>query len=403
MKQYINQCSVYILLWGIYYLQGTLYPTGGVISQGVLAFIMLMSIYYFVRVNIAYKLPSFLKVLNLFLAIMTIYGVVFMFDPTPIVFDNILSQKVNKLEYLKTLYMSLLPIYAMFYFVKKNILTESFIRIFTLFWLFIKIVGYIRYEQELQLLLLENGYADDVEITNNIAYEFVYLFPLLFLWGRKPLFQYMFTAVIFAFILSGMKRGAIIIGAVCLIWFLYMSIINSRGRQRSVIVFSTIILLAVGAYYVMDLYEASPYFQYRVKETLEGHSSGRDVIYSSLWQHYVDDMSLQHFLLGNGVFYTVNIAGNFAHNDWLELLINQGLLGVVIYVAYFITLLRSVYLSRKNNMTYGILSMIFVIMLASSIFSMSYSSLGLPIAVGLGYCLSKPLTQSAYEKNNLSY
>lgn len=388
MKPYLNNCTFYILLWGIYYLQGTLYPSGSIISQGVLALIMLISLYYCFKVNITYKLPIFMRVLNVFLVVLSVYGMLFMLSPTQVYFENIISTPATKHEYLKTIYMSLLPIYVMYHYGRRGVLTTSYICRFTILWLFIVIVQFIRLQNDAMAAASEMGITEDIEIVNNIAYDFLHLFPLIFLWRAKPFVQYLLTAVIFAFILVGMKRGVIVIGAVCLMWFLYSIWRTSKGRQRYAVAFLTIVLLSLGIGYISDLYSTSPLFQQRIEQTLEGSTSNRDTIYGSLWQYFKDDLSLTHFLLGNGAFFTVTVAGNFAHNDWLELLINQGLLGVAIYIAYFISLVYTLYRLRHNKQLYAIMAMIVFIMFASSLFSMSYSSLGLPIAMGLGYCLS---------------
>lgn len=388
-KKYINSCTFYIILWALYYLQGTLYASGSIISQSILAVVLLWSVFLTIKVNIEYKLPLFLKVLNIFVITLSLYGIILIMGNEPLYMDNILSSRVSKLDFLKTLYMSLLPIYVMYYYFMRGCLSESFLRAFFLLWLIIVFFSYIRWQREAELKAFQLGKTGDIEVTNNIAYDFLHLFPLLFLWNRKPLFQYLFAAVIFAFIMAGMKRGAILVGAVCLIWFLYKVFVNAKGKGKILILLCTMLLIYVGANYVMNLYETSPYFKYRIEQTLEGNSSNRDVIYSSLWNIYNSDPSLLHFLFGNGACATLKVFGQYAHNDWLELLINQGLLGAVLYAASFATLLYTIYKNKNNKDVYSILAMIFVIMFASSLFSMSYASLGLPIAVGLGYCLNK--------------
>lgn len=379
---------LYIFLWGLYYLQGTLYASGSIISQGILALLLCISLFYCYKVNVTYKLPFFFKVLNLFIITLSVYGILYAIDSEYILIENIFTQKLNKIEYLKTLYMSLLPIYAFFYFSKEQVLTPSDIRKISLFWLVVIIFSYIRRYNEMQALMIEDGFSEDVEITNNIAYDFLALFPLLFFWTRKPLVQYLLTFVLIVFIFSGMKRGAILIGVVCFIWFLYRMFKTSRGKGRAGIVLISLIILAVGISFVINLYETSPYFQLRVEQTLEGQSSGRDTIYLSLWNYYKADFSLMRFLFGNGANYSIVVAGNYAHNDWLELLINQGLLGIVLYAILFLSLVAFM-LKNRNNNNFAILSMVFIIMFAMTLFSMLYANLKLPLAVAIGYCLAQ--------------
>lgn len=163
---------------------------------------------------------------------------------------------------------------------------------------------------------------------------------------------------------------------------------TSRGKGRAGIVLISLIILAVGISFVINLYETSPYFQLRVEQTLEGQSSGRDTIYLSLWNYYKADFSLMRFLFGNGANYSIVVAGNYAHNDWLELLINQGLLGIVLYAILFLSLVAFM-LKNRNNNNFAILSMVFIIMFSMTLFSMLYANLKLPLAVAIGYCLAQ--------------
>ncbi len=391
-----------MFLWGLYYLQGTLYATGSIVSQGILAILLCSSLFYCYKVNVTYKLPTFFKALNAFLIMATIYGVILMLSPTQIYLFNILSNPISKMTFLKSIYISLLPIYVFYYFGKTNKLNGDIIRLFTIFWLVVVIFSFVRHFRTIETLMLDNGYTEDVEITNNIAYEFLALFPLLFFWNRRPLVQYALIFVLIAFIFSGMKRGAIFIGVICFIWFLFRVFKSSKGKKRIGIVLMSIIILSVSINYVINMYETSLYFQLRIEQTLDGNSSGRDTIFSTLWNHYKEELSLMKFLFGNGAYYTVAVAGIFAHNDWLELLINQGLLGASIYASMYLSLIYTLFRIKKNEFVFSILMMVVIIMFASSLFSMLYGSLGLPLSVALGYCLvqeNKKSNMTAYNNN----
>lgn len=76
----------------------------------------------------------------------------------------------------------------------------------------------------------------------------------------------------------------------------------------------------------------SDYFNHRIEQTLEGDSSNRDVIYGGLIIHFLDETNALKLFLGNGAQATLKIHGGFAHNDWLELLINNGIIGALIYI-----------------------------------------------------------------------
>ena len=388
MKKYFNICNLYIIIWCLYYLQGIAYTRGGAISQMLLLIIMLISGYYFIKVNVQYKLPTFLKVLNVFIIVMSVYGVALMMDTRPLYLDFEFTQSVTKLEFLKSLYISLLPVYAMFDFTKQQLLTVESIQGLSIILIVSTTLSYFQEQEMAMKEALELGSKQE-EFTNNTGYKFLQIFPLMFFWQRKPVIQYVLIGYIFTFIVMGLKRGAILIGAVCIMWFLYRMLASATKKTRITIVLLTIAMLIVGSYFVVDFYYTSEYFQYRVDQTLEGSSSGRDTIYTLLWEYFINQESFANILFGNGAMRTIMVAGNFAHNDWLELAICQGVLGVCIYILYFIALINNWLRSAHNKIVYNTLGMTIIIMFVSTLFSMSYNNLNLAITICLGYCLEQ--------------
>lgn len=134
---------------------------------------------------------------------------------------------------------------------------------------------------------------------------------------------------------------------------------------------------------------SSDYFQHRVEDTMAGNSSGRDIIYSTLWEHMFARNSIGEILFGEGMNQTVALAGKYAHNDWLELGVNMGLLGVFIYIIYFVALGINILNVRKyNKIVFASLMLCLALMFLKSIFSMSYGSLSIGTTMALGYSLA---------------
>ena len=386
--KYFNSCTLYILLWVLYSLQGTLYASGSTISQGILLIFLLFSVYYTLMLNMKSRhlLPMFLKVLNIFVLMLTIYGGIALLDPTPLYVEDIIASAYPKHEFLKLAYVSLLPIFSFYYFHKQGMITEEVIRFVSLVLLIVTTCNFIDNQASMLAVAMSEHSSRD-EFTNNIAYDFLQLLPMAFFWRKKPIVQYLFVAYIFVFIVIGMKRGAIAVGAVCFLWFVYRSMKSSRGWNRTIIVALTMALVAVGIRYVVDFYSTSDYFQQRLQQTIDGDSSGRDALYEALWDHFLNETSVSKILFGNGAMQTIKIGGNFAHNDWLEILTCHGILGIFIYLLYFATLVRQWVMVKRNPLVYNILGMTIIIMFASTLFSMSYNNLSLPISMCLGYCL----------------
>ena len=293
-----------------------------------------------------------------------------------------------KIYYLRNILASMLPIFAVFSFAITGHIDGKRMRLYSLFALGLAVVKFIFNQKMLIYDAIMSGSSQE-EFTNNASYLFVQVLPFMVFWGNKIIIQYLLVLTCFIFTMMGMKRGAIVIGLLCGAYFVYKSYHTSISRQQHKIRIMLAIVITVGIKYMLDLFSSSNYFQSRVEATLEGNSSGRDVIYATLLNHYKKDNSVLHLLLGNGADATVSIAGNFAHNDWLELVINNGLLGVIVYFLFFLTLIKEWQYSAKcSYKTSACFGLSFIILFCSSLFSMSYTEIGIVQALPLGYALA---------------
>jgi hypothetical protein len=189
------------------------------------------------------------------------------------------------------------------------------------------------------------------------------------------------------YLFMGMKRGAILIGAFSTVVLLYANVKNSsRGTKFLFVMLSIIILFGISKYidYMMN---NSAYFMGRVEDTIEGNSSGRDVLYENLWNILLSEQSPFYFYLGRGAESTLTIVGKFAHQDWLETFCNNGLLGVIILFIFFYTFGKNAWESRYcfSRMMFFSFVTLFITTFSKTLFSMSIQNLDLPITMLLGY------------------
>ena len=387
-KKYFNICTLYILLWVLYSLQGSLYERGSIVSRILLVVVLLISIYYCVSVNVKSKSHPFIKALNVLLLMFTIYGLIYFFSPVTYHLGGYLDDGVSKMDFLKSIYISLLPIYAFYNFTSRNLLNEQSIKWILILLVLATTLSYTTIQEEMVEEALTMGSVRD-EFTNNEAYKFVALLPLLFFWNKKPIVQYALMFYIVAFVFMGMKRGAMLIAILGVLWFVFRMYKNNSGVRRLFLVALSVVTIIVGLFYFGQLYSTSEYFQRRIEASLSGDSSGRDVIYSTLWQHFVNENSVVKLLFGNGPDFTLSIVGNYAHNDWLELLICHGVCGCIIYLFYFVTLVKTLFKARNNQIVTNVLGMVICIVFISSLFSMSYNSLSLALSISIGWSVAK--------------
>lgn len=370
----------YTLLWCIYFLQGTIFSHyGGGLAQMILVLLLLFSIYCFLYVNINYNINSYLKALNYLILMFTVYGVIRIINGKVIIFSDLIE--VIPFYYLKNVYISLLPIYVYYLWAKIGVLNKNNLQIYLLLFLFLVSLSYI------DNYMNASKSAESEEITNNMGIRFMTLIPMLFFLEKRRLLQYAALVYILTFVVMGMKRGAILLAVVLAIYFLYHSLKEASQKEKLYLLLLSIVAIILICMVVADLMDNSAYFNRRVQQTLEGDSSGRDTIYSTLWLAFLENGSLFHCLLGFGAHSTIEFAGNFAHNDWLELLINNGLLGIVLYVGYWwrFASLKNI-IEEENTRCATIAYCITFFML--SLYSMSYDAMDIFSTMGLGYCVA---------------
>ena len=327
--------------------------------------------------------PPYIKGLNLLVLIFSIYGFAHILNNPSVVHYAVSGMSMQSYVYIKNIYLSLLPIYAFYYFSLKGYLTAERLRWWAFVFCISCVVSYYIYMQH----VLEQLLSSSEEITNNTGYLFLSLIPIWVVYRRKPLLQYAGLAFCMAFILMGMKRGAIAIGGLVVLYLIWQIIRNARGKQRFIVILLTAILAVAGVYFVIDMMTSSDYFLQRIEDTKEGNSSNRDYLYSFFWTYFTERAEILHFLFGRGANGTLEIFNSYAHNDWLEIAVNQGFLGIIVYAVYW-KQLYSTWRQSTNIEAKTILALVGIIYFAKTIFSMSYADMTYVCTSVLGYALA---------------
>ena len=369
----------------MYSLQGIIYNQG-VISQGVLAIFLAISAYYFLKVHTQFDAPAFLRATDILLFVSTIYGIIMMMDGQQYFIEES-HEYYPKLEFLKNIYYSILPIYAFYYFAQNAMITSKGIRIWTIVFVSLAtVIFWVDYQADLNEALAMGW--DKEEFTNNNGYLFLSIIPLLFFFEKHKIIQYSLLIYCMVFVLMSMKRGAILIGIIAVIWFVYRTFKTADRRAKIALSILIVIALASISTYIIYLYNNSEYFQLRLDNTLSGDSSGRDIIYNDLYNHFMYETTNMEFLFGLGANGTLNVTHNLAHNDWLEIATNHGAFGLFIYLGFWLTLFYTLFRSRNNSRVLSILGAWVLIYFIKTFFSMSYNNITMYAAIALGVTLA---------------
>ena len=256
--------------------------------------------------------------------------------------------------------------------------------------------------QNANLAKAEEVLSQREEFTNNTGYLFLAIIPLLF-FVKKPFVQYLLLIICGVFIIAAMKRGAILIFALSLPLFIHSTLKTLSFRKKTMVLLLIIGSVLALLYYVSYMLDTSEFFNARLESTLEGDASNREDMYPHLLRQIFYYATPLQFLFGRGAWGTLKVSDNFAHNDWLEIGVNQGVLGIVVYIAYWIAF----YITIKcinNSAARSAVTLIMFIFLLMTMFSMSYDNMSIYATIVIGYCMANYKNNNAqYAKNNMLY
>lgn len=384
-NKYLNICNLYMVLWGMYYIQGIFYPMGSIFPRTCLVFSLLITLTYWIKAIVNYRLPQPLRVMNILIVVLFLYAGFYqiMGDFVYRAFDG---EEYTGIGAIRSLIESLLPVFPVFVFTIKGYLNRKSIRIWTIIFFIVITLQFFAYE----IARTAVSIYDTDGLTNNIAYYFVALLPMVLLFSRKKIIMYLILLYLMFFIMYGMKRGAIMIGAFAILYIILKDYKNSTTSKKILIILLFSVVVIAMCYFIYDLLSTSDYFRYRVEQTLDGSTSGRDSYYEFLWNSFINEQNIIKILFGGGYYNTVRINGNLAHNDWLEILINQGLIGVLLFSVYWMSWFK--YIKQlKGTEYFPIMACFFGIFVSKTVLSMSITDTLVYGMLPVGYCMGRKI------------
>ena len=155
-----------------------------------------------------------------------------------------------------------------------------------------------------------------------------------------PKYRYYALMLVIVLIIFSIKRSAFLIIAFSVLWLMYCSYKKIIVLKKNILWILAIGL--VGSVLVMTF--GSDYLDAilgRFSNISEDGGSGRDLIYESAWTMFMY-LDIKHQLFGCGprYFWASSTTISAAHNDFLEILISCGIVGVVLFVCLHIFLIR---------------------------------------------------------------
>lgn len=365
-----------LLIYVLYSLQGILYTSGSWLSQGLLLIFLLIGLYGFISVNSKKNINlSFVKIWSLFFVLLTITFVV-----SPKTVYGITIERlgvVSTFGQYKSICFVILTFFAVFHFSLRCEISEKYLFILGVILIITALLRYFLAKD-----VIQQEYGRDF-FQNNGAYYIVSVIPFLpVLFKKSRAIAGVLTLVQIALVIGAAKRGAI----VCLLVSIFVAAYYLMRRNRMSFSTKIIIFLAVigVAYFVFYLIMQNEFLLYRLEDTQEGNIGSRDIGYSMLWNNWLNS-DIFHMMFGYGLSQTITVWGNTAHNDWLELLTDNGLLGVIVYLVFYIKLFKYIATMKDEPILQLGANLAAFMLLTKTIFSMGYTDfVNVPILIAIG-------------------
>lgn len=201
--------------------------------------------------------------------------------------------------------------------------------------------------------------------------------------------------IVFACVLISLKRGDILAMFLSTIVYFASLFIQNQKRLQLKNLFLIGMSVCVFTYFANNFFLGSELAQERIEETIEGNSSKRDIIYAFYYKQFVNS-DIGTKIIGNGFSATeMSIMKIAAHNDWLEIAYDEGLIGIVFYLLILISLFLTIKKEEIPSNFRPIIAMVFTIVLVKSAISMMVFSLPTTALFALiGYMLNPKTLQN---------
>lgn len=342
----------YTVLWMLYSIQ-SFFPTPIKTLSPILTF-------FLIAVSVGYALychrpyvwrqkgeapPVVLLALDLLLLALIVYNLIYIFNPRTSLLGTF---SVNTYGHLHRLLGAMLPLYFYYYYAHKGVVDEKMFRQLFFPCLVVGICDCIAYEK--MILSLAPGKSTDGLFTNNGGYNIVILLPLVLSFRKSKFIVIPFFLFSLCFVLTlfSMKRGAILIASVSLFFFILLMLKENATKRFQIITVSFTLLMLLG-FLSFLFYECNDAFHTRIEETMAGNLSRRDQIWGALVRYFMIDMNDIQSVFGNGInttFSVTQVPGG-SHNDWIHILFEYGMFGVLFYALFSLSLAKKFFDMRK--------------------------------------------------------
>lgn len=289
-----------------------------------------------------------LKLLGIIFFMFSIYMFfITLFNPYNATLQNYINQFTS---------MSLwIYVYLFFYTLTKEFnieyIRDRYILLFTLFFVALFVRNYI------------SGVLLGISWSYIESYYCIMMLPFIMLLKGK--WKYILVFIVLVTVLLASKRtGAI----ACIIAILVYFIISERKITKKFKNFLSLLILAVAFYAIANIFftEQLNYITERFSNIKDDEGSGRTEVFAAVL-NLVDQSSAESVWFGHGynaVFKETNI-GFSAHNDFLEVLFDYGIIGLLLYLSIYVAIIIRIIHTKNRELKISLIISFILFLLIS--------------------------------------
>lgn len=323
-------CGLILILFILYYTQ-SIFFSGGVIGPSMAILIAVISASYLFKIIIkGMKMNSFAKLWLLFLLYQSII--------------YLLSGNYSRnFGIFQRMLLNTLPFFAFYYFITKGILTIKHFNYFLVAALPLFILNFYK----TYFFLQDYKNAENVVVTA-AAYMFIGLLPFAFML-RNKLLALLSLLTIWYFLLQSNKKAAVFCGILALSFLVFQNLILIK-RQFNLrnVIFSIAVISSLG-YYSYNSYMQNEFLQKRMDRLLESGDNVREDIVEKTFNVWYGSNEFSTYLFGLGYDSSRDVTGISSHNDVVDAITSFGLIGFLLYVLIFYSLVKLTLKKGWNN------------------------------------------------------
>lgn len=207
------------------------------------------------------------------------------------------------------------------------------------------------------LISRERSVLHDYSTSVNYIYYVILTLPWLFLIEKDFIRNLLLLLVSFLTFISS-KRTAIILVGLCMFFYLYKYIILNKKKKPIKKIALLICMLLISVFIYQTNTSQLKHIESRFELIEDDQGSGRIPIWINVIE-LIDDSPFYYQLIGHGhnsciVYmkqrYKLSVS---AHNDFLEVLFDYGIFGLILYLGFVLSLVKKLFsIKKQRNMTY---------------------------------------------------